>query len=121
MSRTVPTTETGLTGYRRFMVDWSLARRVAALAGAAEGSTDVGFDIPEAAERLEPEVARYTSLRPLGPTPPAELVDRAGWADANLTTVSHLFDPVAARMSDRLAKAGPIAGPLRLGAGATIA
>jgi coenzyme F420 biosynthesis associated uncharacterized protein len=103
------------------MVDWSLARRVATFAGAAAGDTDVGVDIAAAAERLEPDVAGYTRLHPLGPTPPAEIVDRAQWADANLTTVSHLLDPVADRMSDRLAKAGPIAGPLRLGAGATIA
>ncbi|MEA2492490.1 MAG: Zincin-like metallopeptidase, partial [Thermoleophilaceae bacterium] len=103
------------------MVDWSLARRVASLAGASEGSTDVGVDVAASAERLVPEVARYTGLDPTGETPPAELVDRAGWADANLTTFSHLLEPIAERMSDRLGRAGPIAGPLRMGAGATIA
>jgi coenzyme F420 biosynthesis associated uncharacterized protein len=103
------------------MVDWSLARRVAALAGAGDGSTDVGVDVGEAALRLEPEVARYTGLDPSGQAPPAELVDRAGWADANLTTIGHLLDPIAGRMSERLGRAGPIAGPLRMGAGATIA
>jgi coenzyme F420 biosynthesis associated uncharacterized protein len=103
------------------MVDWSLARRVAALAGASEGSTDVGFDLVAAAERLQPEVVAYTGLEPVGETPPAEVVDRAGWADANLTTFSHLLDPLAQRMHERLGRAGPLAGPLRLGAGATIA
>src|SRR4051812_42444265 len=103
------------------MVDWSLARRIAGLAGATAGSTDVGVDLVAAAERLEPEVIRYTNLHPEGDTPPAELVDRAAWADANLTTFSHLLDPIADRMSDRLGRAGPIAGPLRMGAGATIA
>lgn len=103
------------------MVDWSLARRIAALAGASEGSTEVGVDVAAAAMRLEPEVVRYTGLAPQGSTPPAELVDRAGWADANLTTFSHLLEPVADRMSERLGRAGPIAGPLRMGAGATIA
>lgn len=103
------------------MVDWSLARRVAALAGASEGSTDVGVDVVAAAERLEPEVVRYTGLNPQGHAPPAEVVDRADWADANLTTFAHLLDPIADRMSDRLGRAGPIAGPLRMGAGATIA
>jgi coenzyme F420 biosynthesis associated uncharacterized protein len=103
------------------MVDWSLARRVAALAGATEGSTEVGFDLVAAAERLGPEVAGYTRLDPRGQAPPAELVDRAGWADANLTTFSHLLTPIADRMSERLGRAGPLAGPLRLGAGATIA
>src|SRR4051812_42183334 len=103
------------------MVDWSLARRVASLAGATEGSTDVGVDLIASAERLQPEVAAYTGLEPEGETPPAEVVDRAGWADANLTTFSHLLDPLAQRMSDRLGRAGPMAGPLRMGAGATIA
>ena len=103
------------------MVDWSLARRVAALAGATEGSTDVGADLVAASQRLEPEVAGYTRLDPQGHAPPAEVVDRAGWADANLTTFSQLLAPNADRMWERLGRAGPIAGPLRLGAGATIA
>jgi coenzyme F420 biosynthesis associated uncharacterized protein len=103
------------------MVDWSLARRVAALAGAAEGSKDVGVDVVGAADRLEPEVIAYTRLDPHGPTPPAETVDRAAWADANLTIVAALLAPVTQRMSDRLGGAGPIAGPLRLATGATIA
>ena len=103
------------------MVDWSLARRIAALAGASEGDPSVGVDVVASAERLEPEVTRYTGLDAGGAAPPAELVDRAGWADANLTTFSHLLEPIAERMSVRLGRAGPIAGPLRLGAGATIA
>src|SRR3954451_20014022 len=103
------------------MVDWSLARRIAHFAGAAVGSTDVGVDVPAAAARLEREVVRYTGLQPQGATPPAELIDRAGWADANLTTFSHLLEPVAERMFERLGRAGPIAGPLRMGAGATVA
>jgi coenzyme F420 biosynthesis associated uncharacterized protein len=103
------------------MVDWSLARRVAGLAGAVEGPAEIGVDVVAASKRLEPAVARYTGLDPQGSAPPAELVDRAGWADANLTTFSHLLEPIADRMSERLGRAGPIAGPLRMGAGATIA
>src|SRR3954447_21919253 len=103
------------------MVDWSLARRVAALAGATEGSTEIGVDLAASAERLEPEVVRYTGLPPEGDVRAAEPVDRAGWAEANLTTFSHLLEPIAERMSERLGRAGPLAGPLRLAAGATIA
>src|SRR3954447_9759762 len=103
------------------MVDWSLARRIAGFAGASEGSTDVGVDVVASAERLKPEVIAYTGLNPTGTTPPAEVIDRAGWAEANLTTFSHLLDPVAERMFERLGRAGPIAGPLRMGAGATVA
>src|SRR3954469_693862 len=121
MPGVVPRHERAVTGYVQVMVDWTLARRVAGLAGASEGRTTVGVDVAEAAGRLEPDVSGYTGLEPVGVTPPAEVVDRAGWADANLTTFSHLLDPIADRMSDRLAGAGPIAGPLRLAAGATIA
>jgi coenzyme F420 biosynthesis associated uncharacterized protein len=103
------------------MVDWSLARRIAGLAGAQEGPAEVGIDLVASAKRLEPEVARYTGLDPQGNAPPAELLDRAGWADANLTNFSHLLDPVAERMLERLDRAGPLAGPLRMGAAATIA
>jgi coenzyme F420 biosynthesis associated uncharacterized protein len=103
------------------MVDWSLARRIAGLAGATEGPVDVGVDVVASATRLEPAVAAYTGLASQAGAPPAELVDRATWADANLTTFSHLLEPIAERMSDRLSGAGPLAGPLRMGAGATIA
>jgi coenzyme F420 biosynthesis associated uncharacterized protein len=103
------------------MVDWSLARRVAGLAGATAGPAKVGVDVAATARRLEPDVIGYTGLQPVATTPAAELVDRAAWADANLTTFSHLLDPVVERMSDRLGVAGPIAGPLRLAAGATVA
>jgi coenzyme F420 biosynthesis associated uncharacterized protein len=103
------------------MVDWQLARRVAGLAGAAAGPKDVGVDVAAVVERLAPAVIAYTGLQPSTPAPPAELVDREEWADANLTTLAHLLDPVTLRLSDRLGGAGPIAGPLRLAAGATIA
>jgi coenzyme F420 biosynthesis associated uncharacterized protein len=103
------------------MVDWSLARRIARLAGAGGGPTTVGVDVAGTARRLEPDVARYTGLDSGGQAPPAELVDRAEWAEANLATLSTLLDPVTERMSDRLGKAGPIAGPLRMAAGATVA
>jgi coenzyme F420 biosynthesis associated uncharacterized protein len=113
--------EMRVTGYRPFMVDWSLARRVAGFAGASEGSTELAVDVVAAAKRLEPEVVRYTGLDPQSDVPAAEVVNRAGWADANLATFSDLLQPIADRMSERLGRAGPIAGPLRLAAGATIA
>jgi coenzyme F420 biosynthesis associated uncharacterized protein len=103
------------------MVDWSLARRVAGLAGASPGSRKVGVDVAATARRLEPEVARYTGLDAGGEAPPAELIDREQWAEANLTTLSQLLEPVTDRMSERLGGAGPIAGPLRMAAGATVA
>jgi coenzyme F420 biosynthesis associated uncharacterized protein len=103
------------------MVDWSLARRVAALAGASEGPKDVGIDVVAKADALAPDVEAYTGLVSAEDRPPAELVDRAQWADANLTTLSHLLGPVTERLSDRLGGTGPMAGPLRMAAGATVA
>ena len=55
------------------------------------------------------------------PTPPAEVVSRAEWAAVNLDTLSHILDPVAARLDDRLGFAGPLAGALRAAAAATLA
>ena len=66
-------------------------------------------------------MARYTGLTLASPTPPVEVVGRAEWAAGNLDTLSHILDPVAARLDERLAFAGPLAGALRIGASATIA
>ena len=66
-------------------------------------------------------MAGYTRLAPSTPTPPAEAVSRAEWASVNLDALSHILDPVAARLDDRLAFAGPLAGALRAGASATLA
>jgi coenzyme F420 biosynthesis associated uncharacterized protein len=70
---------------------------------------------------MEGPVARYTGLALASPTPPAEVVSRAEWADVNLDTLSHILDPVAARLDDRLGFAGPLAGAFRAAAAATLA
>ena len=104
------------------MVDWNLARRIAGLAGAGPGERAVaGADIPAAARRLEPAVSAYTRLSPGGDTPSAELVDREQWVDANVRTFRVMLEPVLERMDGRMAIAGPLAGPLRMAAGATVA
>jgi coenzyme F420 biosynthesis associated uncharacterized protein len=48
-------------------------------------------------------------------------VTRSEWAGVNLDTLSHILDPVAARLDERLGFAGPLAGALRAGAAATLA
>ena len=70
---------------------------------------------------MEAPVAAYTRLALASPTPPAEVVSRTDWAAVNLETLSHILDPVAARLDERLAFAGPLAGALRAGAAATLA
>jgi coenzyme F420 biosynthesis associated uncharacterized protein len=103
------------------MVDWTLARRIAGLA-AGQGTEEAPpFDAAVLSAEMEGPVASYTRLALASPTPPAEVVNRAEWAAVNLDTLSHILDPVAARLDDRLGFAGPLAGALRAGAAATLA
>jgi coenzyme F420 biosynthesis associated uncharacterized protein len=103
------------------MVDWALARRIAGLAAGQGTEEDPPFDAVVLSAEMENPVAAYTGLALASPTPPAEVVSRADWAGANLDTLSHILDPVAARLDDRLGFAGPLAGALRAGAAATLA
>src|SRR3954464_13311749 len=104
------------------MVDWSLARQVARFAaGSDEAPPDLGVDLVELTAEMEGHVSGYTRLSLTAPVPPAELVSRSEWAAVNLDAMAELLDPVAARLDRRLDFAGPLAGALRAGAGATLA
>ena len=103
------------------MVDWGLARQIAALAARRGTEEEAPFDAAVLSAEMEPAVAGYTQLALASPTPPAEVVGRAEWAAVNLDTLSPILDPVAARLDDRLGFAGPLAGALRAGASATLA
>ena len=103
------------------MVDWTLARRIAGLAAGQSAEAAPPFDAAVLSAEMEAPVAAYTRLALASPTPPAEAVSRADWAAVNLETLSHILDPVAARLDERLAFAGPLAGALRAGAAATLA
>jgi coenzyme F420 biosynthesis associated uncharacterized protein len=102
------------------MVDWSLARQVARFAVRSDGRPDLGTDVPALARELEPHVAAHTRLEPSAPLPQAELVTREEWVGVNLDSLARLLDPVALRLDERLDFAGPLAGALRAGAGATL-
>jgi coenzyme F420 biosynthesis associated uncharacterized protein len=103
------------------MVDWSLARQLAHFAAGGAQLPDLGVDLAKLSMGAEERVARYTGLELPGPAPEPELVERATWADINIDTLSSFLDPVGARLSERLDRAGPLAGPLRTAAGATLA
>jgi coenzyme F420 biosynthesis associated uncharacterized protein len=103
------------------MVDWGLARQIAALAAGRGSEGAAPFDAAALSAEMEPAVARYTRLELGSPMPAAEVVTRAEWAGVNLDTLSHILDPVAARLDERLGFAGPLAGALRAGAAATLA
>ena len=103
------------------MVDWGLARQIAALAAGRGSEEAPPFDAAALSREMEAPVAAYTALALSTPTPPAEVVGRGEWASVNLDTLSHVLDPVAERLDERLSFAGPLAGALRVGASATLA
>ena len=103
------------------MVDWSLARQVAALSAGADDPGAYDVDLAAICAELEGPVSEYTGLELGDPVPAPELVSRSEWASANLVSLAELLDPVAARLDDRLGFAGPLAGALRVGAAATVA
>jgi coenzyme F420 biosynthesis associated uncharacterized protein len=103
------------------MVDWALARRIAELSAGRGAEEEPPFDAAALSLEMEGAVAGYTRLAPASPTPLAEVVSRAEWAAVNLATLSHILDPVAARLDERLEFAGPLANALRAGASATLA
>ena len=103
------------------MVDWSLARQIARFTAGSAQVPDLGVDLEGLSEDAENRVADYTGLTLPGPPPAPEMIDRGTWAEINLGTLSDLLEPVAEGLSDRLDSAGPLAGPLRTAAGATLA
>ncbi len=103
------------------MVDWSIARRVAAFAARSDEVVSPGVDLSVLAAEFAPRVSAYTGLDPVGAVPVPEVVSRQGWAEANLEAMTELLRPVEERMEERFEGAGPLAGPLRVGAGAALA
>src|SRR3954447_5098234 len=103
------------------MVDWPLALQIAGFAAGSEQKVDLGVDLVGRTRELEGEVVSYTGLEPATPVPEAELFTRRQWAAMNLDSLSHLLEPVAGRLDERFEFAGPLAGALRMGAGATLA
>ena len=103
------------------MVDWSLARQIARFAAGTAPVPSLGLDLERVVADAADEVSRHTGLEPAGDVPAPEVLPRADWAEANLTTLSSLLDPVVERLDGRLGGAGPLAGPLRTAASATVA
>jgi coenzyme F420 biosynthesis associated uncharacterized protein len=103
------------------MVDWGLARQIAALAAGRGTEEPPPFDAVALSREMEPIVAGYTGLALAAPSPPAEVVSRSEWAAVNLDALAAVLDPVAVRLEERLAFAGPLAGALKVGATATLA
>jgi len=103
------------------MVDWSLARQIARFAAGADDRHPLAFSFEDAAESGLGQVSAYSGLELGGPAPPVHEVARAEWAEANLDSLAELLEPVGERLDERLGHAGPLAGPLKAAAGATLA
>jgi coenzyme F420 biosynthesis associated uncharacterized protein len=103
------------------MVDWSLARQIARFAAGSPDAPAGELDLRARVRDAQAHVIEYTGIEPADPLPDPEAVDRAEWADVNLTGIASLLEPVTDRLNQRLETAGPLAGPLRLAAGATLA
>jgi coenzyme F420 biosynthesis associated uncharacterized protein len=103
------------------MVDWSLARQIARFAAGSPADPGLGFDFDDASRLALGQVSGYTGLTLSGDAPPVHEVERREWAEANLDTLAEMLDPVGDGLEARLAAAGPLAGPLKAAAGATLA
>jgi coenzyme F420 biosynthesis associated uncharacterized protein len=103
------------------MVDWSLARQIARFAAGSADVPVAELDLHARVRDAQAHVIDYTGIEPAEPLPAPETVDRAEWTDVNLSGIGSLLEPVTDRLDDRLASAGPPAGPLRMAAGATLA
>ena len=102
------------------MVDWGLSRQIARFAAGTAPMPKPPFDLEGLVGRYAPEVKRFTRLdAPDLPAP--EAVTREEWAELNLRSLSEMLQPVTERMDERMTSAGPLAGPLRLVAGSTVA
>jgi coenzyme F420 biosynthesis associated uncharacterized protein len=103
------------------MVDWSLARQIARFAAGNADQPRLGFDFAQASELALEQASAYSRLDPGAVRPPVHEVSRSEWAEANLGSLAELLEPVGAGLDARLGRAGPLAGPLKIAAGATLA
>lgn len=103
------------------MVDWRLARQIAQFAAGEEPLSELGVDVVALSAGAQVQVAAYTRLDAVDSLPPASVVGRREWAELNLDVLAGLLAPVEERLARRLSAAGPLAGPLRAAASATLA
>lgn len=102
------------------MIDWNLAGTVARGVANLQPAGDPGpFEqLTGPAEEAERLVSAYTGLVAARGVPAAEPVDRPGWIDANLKSLSLVLEPAL----DKVASSGPLralaGGVLAIEAGA---
>jgi coenzyme F420 biosynthesis associated uncharacterized protein len=102
------------------MIDWGLASRVArGLAGNGTGKRSVRrSDLRRAARGSVGLVRDFTGLETRGRLPPAEVVDRREWIEANLASLRAMSADVEAEFARSVGLPGPLGPGLRTLAGA---
>ncbi len=96
------------------MIDWTLAERIAAFVAGRPEEPPLAPDVEALSAESESRVVAYTGLQPREPLPRAERVGRAEWAQANVSGMQRLLDPVLTKLGSK----GPLGPAMRLAAGA---
>ena len=99
------------------MVDWRVARRIAAGIAGDTGVPLLPGDLLGLCIDAEERVSAYAQLTPAAPLPTPEAVDRRGWGEANMGGMRGVLDPLAERIGSG---SGPLQGPLRSAGGLLI-
>lgn len=101
------------------LVDWRLAQTIAVgLAGHDAGAGPFGqAQLDSACGDALSLVTDYTGLRPSGPLPAPELVDRAEWARLGVRSLRELSGELEVRIADGIRLPGPLGGAARSLAG----
>jgi len=95
-------------------VDWDLAARVARRVAGRDPLEDsylaasLADDFSSVTTQAEALVEEHTGLRAPGAAR-AAVVDRHGWVDANVRSMSRLLSPLTSRVGERMARS-PVAG-----------
>jgi len=90
-------------------VDWDLALRVARRVAGREPleasylADSLRRDFTAVTVEAEALVTEFTGLRPPGPAR-GQLLDRAGWVEANIASMQRLLEPLTSKVGDRVAQ-----------------
>src|SRR4051794_8624658 len=100
------------------MVDWRLARRIAAGVGGDGPMPEPPGDLAALCADAERRVVDYAQLTPAVALPAPELIDRAAWSEANLRGMAGGLEPLTEKIGPA---SGPFREPVRSAAGLIIA
>jgi coenzyme F420 biosynthesis associated uncharacterized protein len=102
------------------VIDWGLADRVARLiAGKGSGKRSVRrSDLQKASRGTMRLVRDYTGLEPRRRMPPAEVISRGEWIEANIASLRAMSGSAEAELARSLDLPGPLGSGLRTAAGA---